>query len=91
MGRVWGAPEPPHTSPPGIDLMDMASDILQPQGDDVARTSWHLRNLITRYQETFSVIEKVWRLEAGKASHLPTSPEPALTPFQLFLPSALNP
>nr|XP_024433391.1 delta(3,5)-Delta(2,4)-dienoyl-CoA isomerase, mitochondrial isoform X3 [Desmodus rotundus] len=41
-----------------IDLMDMASDILQPQGDDVARTSWHLRNLITRYQETFSVIEK---------------------------------
>ncbi|XP_072634689.1 galectin-4-like isoform X2 [Canis lupus baileyi] len=42
----------------GIDLMDMASEILQPQGDDVARTSWNLRNLITRYQETFSVIEK---------------------------------
>ncbi|KAM5296067.1 delta(3,5)-Delta(2,4)-dienoyl-CoA isomerase, mitochondrial [Glossophaga mutica] len=42
----------------GIDLMDMASDILQPQGDDVARTSWHLRNLITRYQEAFNVIEK---------------------------------
>ncbi|XP_054445091.1 delta(3,5)-Delta(2,4)-dienoyl-CoA isomerase, mitochondrial [Pteronotus mesoamericanus] len=42
----------------GIDLMDMASDLLQPQGDDVARTSWYLRNLITRYQETFSVIEK---------------------------------
>ncbi|CAD7692678.1 unnamed protein product [Nyctereutes procyonoides] len=43
----------------GIDLMDMASEILQPQGDDVARISWNLRNLITRYQETFSVIEKV--------------------------------
>uniref|UniRef100_A0A8C9AUG5 Delta(3,5)-Delta(2,4)-dienoyl-CoA isomerase, mitochondrial n=1 Tax=Prolemur simus TaxID=1328070 RepID=A0A8C9AUG5_PROSS len=42
----------------GIDLMDMASDLLQPQGDDVARISWNLRNLITRYQETFSVIEK---------------------------------
>ncbi|XP_029781995.1 delta(3,5)-Delta(2,4)-dienoyl-CoA isomerase, mitochondrial [Suricata suricatta] len=42
----------------GIDLMDMASDILQPQGDDVARISWQLRSLISRYQETFSVIEK---------------------------------
>ncbi|XP_021556787.1 delta(3,5)-Delta(2,4)-dienoyl-CoA isomerase, mitochondrial [Neomonachus schauinslandi] len=42
----------------GIDLMDMASEILQPQGDDVARISWYLRSLISRYQETFSVIEK---------------------------------
>ncbi|XP_075393285.1 delta(3,5)-Delta(2,4)-dienoyl-CoA isomerase, mitochondrial [Tenrec ecaudatus] len=42
----------------GIDLMDMASDIMQPQGEDVARISWYLRDLITRYQETFSVIEK---------------------------------
>ncbi|GAB5582077.1 delta(3 [Prionailurus iriomotensis] len=42
----------------GIDLMDMASDILQPQGDDVARISWQLRNLISRYQESFNVIEK---------------------------------
>ncbi|KAM7058837.1 delta(3,5)-Delta(2,4)-dienoyl-CoA isomerase, mitochondrial [Molossus nigricans] len=42
----------------GIDFMDMASDLLQPQGDDVGRISWYLRNLITRYQETFSVIEK---------------------------------
>uniref|UniRef100_A0A2I3GCZ2 Delta(3,5)-Delta(2,4)-dienoyl-CoA isomerase, mitochondrial n=1 Tax=Nomascus leucogenys TaxID=61853 RepID=A0A2I3GCZ2_NOMLE len=42
----------------GIDLMDMASDILQPEGDDVARISWYLRDIITRYQETFSVIEK---------------------------------
>ncbi|XP_045702707.1 delta(3,5)-Delta(2,4)-dienoyl-CoA isomerase, mitochondrial [Phyllostomus hastatus] len=41
----------------GIDLMDMAAD-LQPQGDDVARTSWYLRKLIATYQETFSVIEK---------------------------------
>lgn len=42
----------------GIDLMDLASDFFQPRGDDVARSSWHLRNLITGYQETFSVIEK---------------------------------
>ncbi|XP_072525175.1 delta(3,5)-Delta(2,4)-dienoyl-CoA isomerase, mitochondrial [Salminus brasiliensis] len=44
----------------GIDLMDMASDIIQPQEeeDDAARTSWQLRRIITKYQETFSVIEK---------------------------------
>ncbi|XP_047692615.1 delta(3,5)-Delta(2,4)-dienoyl-CoA isomerase, mitochondrial [Prionailurus viverrinus] len=42
----------------GIDLMDIASDILQPQGDDVARISWQLRNLISRCQESFNVIEK---------------------------------
>nr|XP_054107676.1 LOW QUALITY PROTEIN: delta(3,5)-Delta(2,4)-dienoyl-CoA isomerase, mitochondrial [Callithrix jacchus] len=42
----------------GIDLMDMASEIMQPKGDDVARISWYFRDLITRYQETFTVIEK---------------------------------
>ncbi|XP_049642601.1 delta(3,5)-Delta(2,4)-dienoyl-CoA isomerase, mitochondrial [Suncus etruscus] len=42
----------------GIDLMDMASDILQPQGDDVARISWYLHKLIANYQETFTIIEK---------------------------------
>ncbi|XP_035584520.1 delta(3,5)-Delta(2,4)-dienoyl-CoA isomerase, mitochondrial-like [Zalophus californianus] len=42
----------------GIDLTDIASEILQPHGDDVARISWYLRRLISRYQETFSVIEK---------------------------------
>uniref|UniRef100_A0A665U693 Delta(3,5)-Delta(2,4)-dienoyl-CoA isomerase, mitochondrial n=1 Tax=Echeneis naucrates TaxID=173247 RepID=A0A665U693_ECHNA len=42
----------------GIDLMDMASDVLQPQGDDTARVSWNLRQIISKYQETFSVIEK---------------------------------
>ncbi|GAA6223574.1 delta(3,5)-Delta(2,4)-dienoyl-CoA isomerase, mitochondrial [Lates japonicus] len=42
----------------GIDLMDMASDVLQPQGDDTARISWNLRQKIVKYQETFSVIEK---------------------------------
>lgn len=42
----------------GIDLMDMASDILQPPGDDVARIAWYLRDLISRYQKTFTVIEK---------------------------------
>lgn len=39
--------------------MDMASDLLQPQGDDVARISWYLHNLIANYQETFTIIEKV--------------------------------
>ncbi|XP_016061973.1 PREDICTED: delta(3,5)-Delta(2,4)-dienoyl-CoA isomerase, mitochondrial isoform X2 [Miniopterus natalensis] len=42
----------------GLDLVEMAGDLLQPQGDDAARISWSLRGLITRYQETFSVIEK---------------------------------
>lgn len=44
---------------PGIDLMDMASDVLQPEGDDMARTSWNMRRIIAKYQDTFSVIEKV--------------------------------
>ncbi|XP_056612533.1 delta(3,5)-Delta(2,4)-dienoyl-CoA isomerase, mitochondrial-like [Triplophysa dalaica] len=42
----------------GIDLMDMASDIMQPEGDDTARISWNLRQIIAKYQESFSVIEK---------------------------------
>lgn len=42
----------------GIDLMDMAGDVLQPDGDDTARTSWNMRKTIVKYQETFSVIEK---------------------------------
>ncbi|XP_044523343.1 delta(3,5)-Delta(2,4)-dienoyl-CoA isomerase, mitochondrial [Gracilinanus agilis] len=41
----------------GIDLMDMAGD-LQPEGDDPARVSWKLRHLISKYQETFTVLEK---------------------------------
>ncbi|XP_037122999.1 delta(3,5)-Delta(2,4)-dienoyl-CoA isomerase, mitochondrial isoform X1 [Syngnathus acus] len=42
----------------GIDLMDMAGDLLQPNGDDTARISWNLRKNITKYQDTFSVIER---------------------------------
>ncbi|XP_049581307.1 delta(3,5)-Delta(2,4)-dienoyl-CoA isomerase, mitochondrial isoform X2 [Syngnathus scovelli] len=42
----------------GIDLMDMAGDLLQPDGDDTARISWNLRKNITKYQDTFSVIER---------------------------------
>ncbi|XP_072316117.1 delta(3,5)-Delta(2,4)-dienoyl-CoA isomerase, mitochondrial [Eucyclogobius newberryi] len=42
----------------GIDLMDMASDVLQPEGDDSARIAWNMRKIISKYQETFSVIEK---------------------------------
>lgn len=37
----------------------MASDILQPEGDDTARVSWNVRKKIAAYQETFSVIERV--------------------------------
>lgn len=92
-GGVWGGlPELPCASPPGIDLMDMASDILQPQGDDVARISWQLRGLIRRYQETFSVIEKVL-CRAGRlppptpstSSRLSLSPPPP-TPGSLAVP-----
>lgn len=46
-------------SPPGIDFMDLGADLFQSFEEDVARISWHLRNLISSYQETFSVIEKV--------------------------------
>ncbi|KAL6115677.1 ech1 [Pungitius sinensis] len=42
----------------GIDLMDMASDILMPEGDDTARIAWNMKRVIAKYQETFSVIEK---------------------------------
>ncbi|XP_051934022.1 delta(3,5)-Delta(2,4)-dienoyl-CoA isomerase, mitochondrial isoform X2 [Hippocampus zosterae] len=42
----------------GIDLMDMAGDLLQPNGDDTARISWNFRKNITKYQDTFSVIER---------------------------------
>lgn len=47
----------------GIDLMDLSGEILQPKGDDVARISWNLRQMIVKFQETFSVIEKVRRCE----------------------------
>uniref|UniRef100_A0A4W4G9Q1 Enoyl CoA hydratase 1, peroxisomal n=1 Tax=Electrophorus electricus TaxID=8005 RepID=A0A4W4G9Q1_ELEEL len=43
----------------GIDLMNMAGDLLQPKGSDTARISWYLRRIVAKYQETFSVIEKV--------------------------------
>lgn len=42
----------------GIDLMDLASDFLQPQEDDAARIAWNIRKKIFEYQESFSVIEK---------------------------------
>ncbi|XP_045929290.1 delta(3,5)-Delta(2,4)-dienoyl-CoA isomerase, mitochondrial [Micropterus dolomieu] len=42
----------------GIDLMDMASEVLQPEGDDTARISWNIRKMVAKYQEAFSVIEK---------------------------------
>lgn len=51
----------------------MASDVLQPEGDDTARVSWNLRKTITKYQETFSVIEKV-RAEDGSVYHTETGP-----------------
>ncbi|XP_071979753.1 delta(3,5)-Delta(2,4)-dienoyl-CoA isomerase, mitochondrial [Engystomops pustulosus] len=42
----------------GIDLMDLASEFLQPQEDDAARIAWNIRKKICEYQESFSVIEK---------------------------------
>lgn len=39
--------------------MDIAGDLLQPKGDDTARIAWYLRAIISKYQKTFSVIEKV--------------------------------
>ncbi|XP_053728056.1 delta(3,5)-Delta(2,4)-dienoyl-CoA isomerase, mitochondrial [Synchiropus splendidus] len=42
----------------GLDLMDMASVIMQPEGKDVGRSSWHLRKTVARYQETFTMLEK---------------------------------
>lgn len=54
---------------PGIDLADMATDVLQPQGDDTARVSWNLRKKITAFQETFSVIERVRPEEYFCLSH----------------------
>ncbi|XP_055519784.1 delta(3,5)-Delta(2,4)-dienoyl-CoA isomerase, mitochondrial [Leucoraja erinacea] len=42
----------------GIDLMDMAGDMLQSEETDVARKAWKLRNTVLRFQESFSAIEK---------------------------------
>ncbi|KAG8001760.1 hypothetical protein GBF38_011838 [Nibea albiflora] len=42
----------------GIDLTDMASDLLSPKGDDAARISWNIRRKVVKYQEAFSVIER---------------------------------
>lgn len=42
----------------GIDMMDIASNVLQPEGDDTARISWNIRKILSKYQDTFSVIEK---------------------------------
>ncbi|XP_040298162.1 delta(3,5)-Delta(2,4)-dienoyl-CoA isomerase, mitochondrial-like isoform X2 [Bufo bufo] len=42
----------------GIDLMDLASDFLQPREEDVSRIAWNTRKKLCAYQESFSVIEK---------------------------------
>lgn len=68
--------EGPYCLPSGIDLVDLASDILQPQGDDGARIAWYLRNLISTYQKTFSVIEQV-TLGGWRALPVPSSLQPA--------------
>lgn len=44
----------------------MAGDILQPEGDDAARVSWNLRKTIAKYQETFSVLERVRAAAPGE-------------------------
>lgn len=42
----------------GIDLMDLAGDLLHPDVEDAARTAWYIRRVISKFQDTFSVIEK---------------------------------
>ncbi|XP_036412190.1 delta(3,5)-Delta(2,4)-dienoyl-CoA isomerase, mitochondrial-like isoform X2 [Colossoma macropomum] len=42
----------------GIDLMDVVGGLLRPEGDDTARISWKLRQIIVSGQDTFSAIEK---------------------------------
>ncbi|XP_066495156.1 delta(3,5)-Delta(2,4)-dienoyl-CoA isomerase, mitochondrial [Tiliqua scincoides] len=42
----------------GIDLVEMGSEFLLVEGDDVARKSWNIRKKIRDYQETFTVLEK---------------------------------
>ncbi|XP_068934713.1 delta(3,5)-Delta(2,4)-dienoyl-CoA isomerase, mitochondrial isoform X2 [Petaurus breviceps papuanus] len=42
----------------GIDLFDMSEELIQPQGEDTARSSWYLRQCIAKHQETFNVLEK---------------------------------
>lgn len=59
--------------------MDMASDILQPSGDDVARIAWYLRDLISQYQKTFTVIEKV--TQSRVAPPLPSASFDNNSPF----------
>ncbi|XP_009468567.1 PREDICTED: delta(3,5)-Delta(2,4)-dienoyl-CoA isomerase, mitochondrial [Nipponia nippon] len=46
------------TAPAGIDLVEMGSEFLAVEGEDVARKAWNLRRKICEYQETFSVLEK---------------------------------
>lgn len=50
--------------------MDMASEVLQPEGDDTARISWNIRKMIAKYQEAFSVIEKVKRASVYHSEEL---------------------
>ncbi|KAF1590032.1 Delta(3,5)-Delta(2,4)-dienoyl-CoA isomerase, mitochondrial, partial [Eudyptes moseleyi] len=42
----------------GIDLVEMGSEFMMVEGEDVARKAWNLRRKVREYQETFSVLEK---------------------------------
>uniref|UniRef100_A0A672GNK8 Delta(3,5)-Delta(2,4)-dienoyl-CoA isomerase, mitochondrial n=1 Tax=Salarias fasciatus TaxID=181472 RepID=A0A672GNK8_SALFA len=42
----------------GIDIVDLAGEVLQPRGDDTARISYNIRKTITHFQESFSAIER---------------------------------
>ncbi|NWJ03347.1 ECH1 protein, partial [Crypturellus undulatus] len=41
----------------GIDLMSFGQEVM-PQGDDMARRAWNLRQTIHDFQESFTVLEK---------------------------------
>lgn len=64
--------------------MDMASDVLQPVGEDTARISWNLRKKIAEYQETFSVLERVRPDEDSLPSATLQAVSPLKTRFSCF-------
>jgi hypothetical protein len=43
----------------GLDIVDTAGLLMQADADDVGRKAMGLRSLITDFQESFTVIEKV--------------------------------
>jgi len=47
----------------GLDLQSLASEIVSGAGEDadIGRKAMHLRNIVSKFQDSFNVIEKVMR------------------------------